>query len=255
MPKLLVFVGHKGSGKDAAANFLRMIQQQSGHSWSNVKMAGGLKAMLRGAYHKIGFPSHTIQRMLEGDLKEDGNYGCEPAVFESTAIRHRMVVELLNYQGKSSIRLQDDPDKETDLLFGMSFNQMRSSLRHAWVETHFKVFAEENTPRHLMQTLGTEWGRQSVDPEIWVKLTKANILAQQAEGFDVVVTDARFENEIAMLQELGARIVHIDRPGLTVDLSHPSEQQISTLPYDHKIINDGTLLDLGENIIPLVRPA
>lgn len=47
------------------------------------------------------------------------------------------------------------------------------------------LFGEETTisPRYLMQTLGTEWGRQLIDRSIWVKLADYSIkfLKQQRE--------------------------------------------------------------------------
>ena len=71
----------------------------------------------------------------------------------------------------------------------------------------------------------------------------------------MVVTDARFPNEIAMLEELGARIIHIHRPSLVSDVSHPSEMHIAYLKRHATIVNDRSLLDLGTNVIPFIRQA
>jgi hypothetical protein len=49
------------------------------------------------------------------------------------------------------------------------------------------------TPRHLMITLGTEWGRDLVHADIWVRLWAA-----RAECLpNVVADDVRFDNEVA----------------------------------------------------------
>lgn len=51
------------------------------------------------------------------------------------------------------------------------------------------------TPRHAMQTLGTEWGRQYIHPELWVALTMGRAERMVAEGKRVVIDDVRFPNE------------------------------------------------------------
>ena len=80
------------------------------------------------------------------------------------------------------------------------------------------------TPRHAMQTLGTEWGRQLMCEDIWLRAWRRNLYIN-AHGKNVVVDDVRFENEIAQLRSLGGRIIRLerhDRPELYVG-SHASE--------------------------------
>jgi hypothetical protein len=43
--------------------------------------------------------------------------------------------------------------------------------------------------RQMMQTLGTEWGRQMVHPEIWVRS-----LLRRVQGCRAGIPDVRFEN-------------------------------------------------------------
>lgn len=59
---LIGFTGLKGSGKDTAAQAVQGV---------NLKMAGGLKAMLTAFYEYAGLDGFTIQRKIEGDLKEE----------------------------------------------------------------------------------------------------------------------------------------------------------------------------------------
>lgn len=71
------------------------------------------------------------------------------------------------------------------------------------------------TYRHLAQTLGTEWGRNCVHPDLWVKITMQRWarLCEKAErmGFDprMVLTDCRFNNEARAVREAGGVIVHV----------------------------------------------
>lgn len=64
LPKLVGLIGRKGSGKDTAAETLL------GQGYENVKFAGALKDMLRCVLAYQGVDAETIERMIEGDLKE-----------------------------------------------------------------------------------------------------------------------------------------------------------------------------------------
>lgn len=67
------------------------------------------------------------------------------------------------------------------------------------------------TARFAMITLGTEWGRDMIGPDIWVDfwLEAANKLPDDAL---IVVDDVRFPQEIEMLQDIGAFLVAIRKP-------------------------------------------
>ena len=76
------------------------------------------------------------------------------------------------------------------------------------------------TPRHMMQTLGTEWGRQTIDGDIWVKA-----FARLNAGKCVIVPDVRFENEAELVREHGVLIHLVGRGG--IDGNHVSENAIA----------------------------
>lgn len=63
------------------------------------------------------------------------------------------------------------------------------------------------TPRHAMQTLGTEWGRALIHPDLWVRLTMCRAEAILAAGGRVVIEDVRFPNEAAAVQ--GVEVDHM----------------------------------------------
>jgi hypothetical protein len=109
------------------------------------------------------------------------------------------------------------------------------------------------TARHAMQTLGTEWGRQQIDPELWVRawaLAAARFLDQ---GLPVVVDDVRFANEAAAIWRRKGVLVRIDRPGAgsASGGAHPSENQ--ALVYDALVQNSGDADDFGAALDRLVR--
>lgn len=109
------------------------------------------------------------------------------------------------------------------------------------------------SPRHLMQTLGTEWGRTLVHPDVWVLATQRHLERLVKNGIKrIVLSDVRFENEAVMTKYLGA-LVRIDRPGVGAVNAHVSEEVLELNPYlDGVLVNDGTLEDLEDKVIDLV---
>lgn len=93
------------------------------------------------------------------------------------------------------------------------------------------------TPRELMQTLGTEWGRKQVSERIWLDATRRIIEELPESVSGVVFDDVRFDNEAAMLRDMGGIIVRIDRPSVTVKMAHESEAGISAGLVDGVIVN------------------
>ena len=104
-----------------------------------------------------------------------------------------------------------------------------------------------NTPRNLMQTLGTEWGRDCLDKDFWVNITRQKIITCPGP---VVIDDTRFDNEAEMIRDLGGVVVQVDRPSgfAKLDVPHSSEDGITDDLISDYIINNGSLDDLTEEI-------
>jgi len=100
------------------------------------------------------------------------------------------------------------------------------------------------TPRHAMQTLGTEWGRGLVHDAIWVDAWED---MARAESDPVVVDDCRFVNEAAKVKALGGQVWRVERPGFVAG-PHRSEQEQLSFGVDHTFINDAGLDQLYRNV-------
>jgi len=105
--------------------------------------------------------------------------------------------------------------------------------------------------RHLLRTLGTEWGRDCVHPKLWLRCWSARYMRLIADGItDVVVDDMRFINEAALIDRYGGELWTITRPGTSSDTTHRSEGGLDTLPEDysldfsHRLQNDAGLDEL-----------
>lgn len=104
------------------------------------------------------------------------------------------------------------------------------------------------TPRQMMQSLGTEWGRQMVHPELWFRSLAARLPGQEA-----IVCDVRFDNEAEAIRKLGGVVIRLSRPGAGQGDDHVSEQPISDHLVDFDISNDGTIAQLWEKALAVLR--
>jgi hypothetical protein len=101
------------------------------------------------------------------------------------------------------------------------------------------------TSRHLQRTLGTEWGRDCVHPDVWLKCWRERVQLLLDRGYRVVCDDVRFPNEAELIRSLGGRIWHVTRPGTTPASTHRSDNGLTDYPhFDALLINNGTLIDL-----------
>jgi len=101
------------------------------------------------------------------------------------------------------------------------------------------------SPRQLMQTLGTEWGRQHGGRDFWLRVAERRLahiedaLPHAFNGY--VISDVRFENEAAWVRARGGVILHIHRPDAPQVASHSSEHGIAIHGGDIEISNDADI--------------
>ena len=104
------------------------------------------------------------------------------------------------------------------------------------------------SPRQMLQTLGTEWGRGTVHDELWVRALFNRIAGDLACGLDTAITDVRFANEAVAIRERGGEVWRVVRPGVSClsgeAASHASEAGIPDEMVSRVILNDGSLDDL-----------
>ena len=106
------------------------------------------------------------------------------------------------------------------------------------------------SPRELLQTLGTQWGRDLVNRQIWCRhmhqrLQKFQRLHEYHENFaaSIVIPDVRFVDEERFIHSHGGVIWRVIRPGAetTAHSDHTSEQELQRIVADSLLINDGTI--------------
>lgn len=99
--------------------------------------------------------------------------------------------------------------------------------------------------RKLLQWLGTEWGRETISPSVWVDVWKLDTEIAVLKGYTVVCDDVRFDNEAEVIKLLGGHIVLItsnksfERITATDGAKkHASEAGVSKNLIDRYIAND-----------------
>jgi hypothetical protein len=150
------------------------------------------------------------------------------------------------------------PLKRMARAFGLTAREMSGDLKEAPCDALCG-----RTPRQFMQWLGTEFGRQMIGEDMWVKawqreLESARVDALMERGDDhgypdVVADDVRFPNEAAAIRAMGGVVIRIARPGAgsSSGAAHASEAQ--GFPADLVILNTGTEADLKRQIDGALR--
>ena len=230
---VIALCGEKGSGKDTAAAPL------IARGFANVKMADGLKIMLRAmlsspvddaasvmltaflAYR--GADETTIHRMKCG-----ATAGITPTRFLSGRTPFHAIETLDAWAAEQlgmDIRGLGQPYRIADP--AMIDRMIDGDLK----ETPSR-FLNGRTPRHAMQTLG-DWGREEMHRDFWLDSAMDRL---DAVG-DAVITDVRYPNEAMRVRGAGIPLFRIERPDLAGGDTHSSETQIRDLPTDGVLSN------------------
>lgn len=114
--------------------------------------------------------------------------------------------------------------------------------------------------RYFLQYLGTEWARQTIHPDIWVRIFLRN-LSKLDPTQHIYCTDLRFHNECKALRENGFVSVRVERPEAArvaagaANMAHPSEVDVPYLDVDFTIYNRSSLQEYYARLDVLLNPS
>lgn len=125
---------------------------------------------------------------------------------------------------------------------------LRDMLRCLGVSEYYLTDAKEEpcpalmgkTVRHALQTIGTDWGRNQIHPDIWCRTAANQIHQALLRGDKVVIDDCRFDNEAREIRAMRGAVVKLGRPGVGIRMAHASEAGISDLLVDKVISAENT---------------
>jgi hypothetical protein len=241
-----IILGPAGSGKDTVAGFMVKnhgaiaIAQADPMKQLGAAIFGFTEDQLWGPSSSRNAPDERFASVSAWSQAEDRMWSSVPFAWS------RKIFEKI------------EVDDEVDAL-----RQWFLDLRRAtWSEM------KTLTPRIMLQTLGTEWGRHQ-SRNLWSNYaiktatqllgggfkydrTKGVVEAKDYAGPNrVVITDGRFRNEIVAIRMLGGAAIRIDSPntdGTAIEKAgvkgHASEAEMKSIPahfFTHFLLNDKSL--------------
>ena len=254
--KILGIAGNSSAGKDTIANIL--VEK---HKWQVVAFADELKRLCGRIF----------------DYDADTLFG-EPANRNRTDPRAANVL----YWDLVGDRVVQEARNMRDLFCGhVTPEEIIDALMPLLVE--FEGRGDQLTPRHVLQQMGTEWGRK-LWPDVWINRVKEVIQAiKEGSGYTrtgglvtfllslatppgVITTDSRFPNEAEAIHAAGGKMLWVDasvRVPKDPKLAHASEPERRDFRIkwgdeerdliDYDLDNNGSLSELTEKIDIAIR--
>jgi len=81
--------------------------------------------------------------------------------------------------------------------------------------------AIDMSARQLLCSLGTEWGRNTLGEDVWVKFLDLRI--RESKKDIIIIDDCRFGNEARWVAEQGGIVVRLEREGIEYNFNHITE--------------------------------
>lgn len=124
------------------------------------------------------------------------------------------------------------------------------------LEGHLKevpcAYLMGKTPRHAMETLGTEWGRECIHPDLWINAWSAKV--DRVNG-PVVVDDCRFQNEAEIARAKGGVVIALHpKVQRRKKSEHVAEKGLRKHLIDHHIFNDEGIGKLRSSVDNILYP-
>lgn len=124
-----------------------------------------------------------------------------------------------------------DPIRSMLKEFGIPLRQMKDPATKQQ-----KIPELGQSPRELLQSLGTEWGR-SISSDVWIWALEQRVKAHKATF--IVIDDVRFPNEADWVLNHGGMLYNLTRPGIHYTREHSSE-----CPMPGRILRESVNLTL-----------
>ena len=174
------------------------------------------------------------------------------------------VADILVDHGFKKVSFADKLKDGVSTIFGWDRAMLEGDTDESrtWREQRDDFWSSETkmevTPRLVLQLFGTDCMRNGFDDGVWVSLLKKTILDNPG---NYVVPDVRFENEIAMLRDIGGEVWEVQRgrtpewlikyeiTGVQPTEIHPSEWRWIKSRKDVVIENNSTLENLQKEVL------
>jgi hypothetical protein len=139
------------------------------------------------------------------------------------------------------------PLKEMTLRFLMGFGYSKGDAGRLIKDKDFVIGEVDLRVRDIMQLLGTEWGRNTIHKDVWIRMWQS----RQSFFPYVVADDVRFPNEYEAIVREGGLMLKIEREQACGEKreKHESEGALDSFCFDHVICNNGSVSDLKSKVL------
>ena len=120
------------------------------------------------------------------------------------------------------------------VMLGWTSEHLYGDLKEA-VDPFYNV-----SPRRALQTIGTDWGRDIINKDLWLLCAERAI----ASSPNLVISDVRFDNEAKLIRSKGGIVICVNRHDAQEVSEHISESGVSEHLIDMTIENEGTIEQL-----------
>lgn len=252
--------GQLGSGKDTVADSF------VNNGYTKVSLADSIKRFARDLFD---FSEQQLWGPSEYRNETDPRYYHRSVEWDNVLVRLHDTDTILEWL--STLCPQEDEAGIVSLY----------KTLYDWCEKLRKDYPELS-PRIALQTLGTEWGRDLIDKDIWIRylyntaktLTEFEDFGYSAqlglytssieekETVGVVIPDVRFKNELSFLSNKDCPVIRVIRPetdaiadtvGVSGHASETEQKDITDDMFDVILMNTGTLEDLKRNTEVIVQ--
>ena len=193
--RVVGFLGYAGVGKDTAANFVKELRKEGGVA--SVACADLLKELVR----------------LVFDFNHTQVYGTYE---EKNAPDRRYQVYRMEKKVREAVRSRETFDLLTQIAPTASLSKIRriwDSLEAKCVDIALDSRNGGLIPRKPLQLVGTEWGRDEIDADVWIYAAMNKAESFRKEAAITCITDLRFLNEARAVRYKGELVCEIVRPG------------------------------------------
>lgn len=211
--------GEAGAGKDTAGIILKDIfLKDSSYPFKSIMVTS------------FAAPVYALaEALVNGSLKDRAS----KEVFQKYDITQQFL-ECMNevYCFYQLDQYKDFPDAWNEFFH-------KSLVEYTHISHNEKAeFALHISPRRLLELVGTEFGREILDTNVWLKVVSDSVKRNDAKL--VVVTDVRFDNEALFIRNQNkGMVIEIVAPvnEHATKSTHASAKGINQSLVSHKIIN------------------
>jgi hypothetical protein len=134
-----------------------------------------------------------------------------------------------------------DPIKDIcGIVFGWNKEQLNSTSNKDWKEQVDKsaslIHGQPIVPRKVMQLIGTDMFRKQFSEDCWINIARERVRSLREQGFNVIISDVRFQNEADMIKSSNGIIIKLLNNSILVD-EHISEITSDSIVADYEISN------------------